>query len=350
MKRFRGLGLVALTLLASLMLVGNVVAGEVEDLKARKAELLKELEKVEGQLEAKGVTATPVSRMMRRDDGQSLLYSGAVELGFGGTWADCEEPDGGDCGSSDLDDENYPFIEGSGRANVPLADNFSLQIDAEGWATFTSRSDGEDNLHDSFSGALHATWRDPSNGAAGVFGQFGSSTGGRNDNAVFWLIGAEGQIYLGDFTLYGQAGYFDADDESTDDVMQDAVFVRGVARWFPDVNTRVQGEFAFASGDENQGPGDSPGADLDAYSWGVRADRIISGYPISLFVSYGGTHVTEDENDGESSEDEYTEHRIMAGVTFHFGVDDLKTQDRRGVTLDTPDLGRWTGITTEIID
>ena len=45
----------------------------------------------------------------------------------------------------------------------------------------------------------------------------------------------------------------------------------------------------------------------------------------------------------------YTEHRFLVGATFHFGVDDLKTQDRRGATLDTPDVGRWTGSTIRII-
>ena len=40
-------------------------------------------------------------------------------------------------------------------------------------------------------------------------------------------------------------------------------------------------------------------------------------------------------------ENQYTEHRIMIGMVFHFGAYDLLTQDRYGVTLDTPDFGRW---------
>ena len=339
--------IIVLAVAATLTFAGTAMAQNVADLQSRKAQLLKELDAINAQL---GVTDVAASRNIAKAHsmgGRGLLYAGTVELGAGYTFADCDES-GGDDPSCDfvVDDDSYPHIVGSGRASVPVANNVSLQFDADGWATFTDRDDGEDNLQTNFSGAVHATWRDPSQGALGIFGQLGSSNGGENENATYWLAGIEGQLYLGDFTLYGQAGYFEADDETEDDVMTDAWFVRAVARWFPNTKTRIQAQFAYAEGEEDDS---SPAEDFDAYSWGIRADRIIGRYPISVFADYGGTVVDQDEPSG-ASEQKYTEHRFLLGLAFHFGVNNLKQQDRRGVTLDTPDVGRWTGASIEIVD
>ena len=284
-------------------------------------------------------------------DGGSLLYSGLVELGLGYTWASCDHDDGSACGSGDdLDDETYAYLEGSGRANIPLSDAFSLQADVDGWNTFTGRDDGdggEENLQTFFAGALHATWRAPETGAAGGFVQLGSSNSGNDENATFWLLGAEGQFYLGDFTLYGQAGYFDADDEDEDDVMTDAFFVRGVARWFLNDNFRLQGEFSWAAGEEADS---SPADNFTFYSWGLRADRVMGSNPIALFAAYEGLWGEEEEVGCSPCNETYTEHRLIVGVAFHFGVSDLKAQDRRGATLDTPDVGRWTAASNNPLD
>jgi hypothetical protein len=351
-------------LLASVMFTGPAIADETMDaLKAREAALMMELQQVRRQLNGNGVAtsfevaAAPKNETMRQDDGHSLLYSGTVELGAGGAFADCTE-DGDPCEDEDFDADAYPYLVGAGRASIPIGDNVSVQIDAEGWATFTDRGgvdnddgQGEDNLQTSFSGAVHGTWRDPSSGAAGVFAQAGSSNGGEDENATFWLVGAEAQAYLGDVTLYGQGGYFEADDETEDDVITDAFFLRGVGRWFLNPRTRLQGEFSWVTGDENIGPGDDPGSDYNGYSWGVRVDRILTGHPISLFAAYDGLYMALDAAPGSSDDDgDLMEHRFLVGATFHFNVDDLIAQDRRGVTLDTPDVGRWTAVTMENVD
>jgi hypothetical protein len=308
MTRIRGLALVASLLLASVMFVGDASAGgSIDALKAREAEIMMELAKVRAQIKAKGGTAmpevaatagyaaSPAGSQMPADDGHSLLYSGTVELGAGGAFADCSQEDEEACPTSDVDDHVYPYLVGSGRASVPIGDNASLQFDAEGWATFTDRGgddeedeQGEDNLQTSFSGAIHATWRDPSTGAAGIFGQLGSSNGGENENATFWLVGGEAQLYLGDFTLYGQGGYFEADDETEDNVITDAFFLRGVGRWSLHPMPRIEGEFSWVDGESNAGPGDDPADDLYGFSWGLRADRIVTGHPISVFAGPAG--------------------------------------------------------------
>ena len=370
MESLKNFGITTLAVAASLVFAGTAMAQNVADMQDRRAQLLKQLEANQNhraqllkeleangaKLETRGVTPSRNIAKAHSMGGSGLLYSGTVELGAGWTWADCDRSGGEDGSScSDLDDESYPHIVGSGRASVPVAKNFSLQFDADGWGTFTGRDGpdaGEENLQTNFSGAVHATWRDPSKGALGVFGQVGSSNGGEEENATYWLGGLEGQLYLGDFTLYGQAGLFDADDEGNDDVFSDAWFVRAVARWFPNAKTRIQAQLAYAEGEENIGPGDDPGDDYDAISWGLRADHIFGKYPISVFLDYGGLRLSEDAPSGEccSSEDTYTEHRFIVGLAFHFGVNNLKTQDRRGVTLDTPDVGRWTATTLDIVD
>ena len=356
----KGMNVVALMVAAALAFAGTAMAQNVADLQSRKAQilkenarLLKELDAINSQL---GVTDVAASRNIAKAHsmgGRGLLYAGTVELGAGWTFADCDESGeetDGTCG--DFDDDSYPQIVGSGRASVPVAKNVSLQFDADGWATFTDRSDGEETLQTNFSGALHATWRDPSQGALGVFGQVGSSNGGDDENATYWLAGLEGQLYLGDFTLYGQVGYFEADDETENDVMTDAWFVRGVARWFPNAKTRIQAQLSYADGEEKHGGCCEEGgtADYDAYSWGLRVDRIFGRYPIAAFLDYGGTVVDMDIPGCCFTDEEYTEHRVMVGLAFHFGVNNLKQQDRRGVTLDTPDVGRWTAASIEIAD
>ena len=86
-------------------------------------------------------------------------------------------------------------------------------------------------------------------GLLGVFGGAGQANfeggGGNSDNeATFAFVGGEGQLYLQDWTLYGQAGAIIAngDDDilGNDDQNDAAFFVRGVARWFIDDVSRLQ--------------------------------------------------------------------------------------------------------------
>lgn len=322
-------------------------SADVEALKAQRAELERQLANVDAQLEAQGVAAPAKSSMGMPVGSKGLLYAGTVEVGAAWNWADCEN-DGDDC--SDLDDDSFPEVFGSGRVSLPVSDDVTLQTDIDGWATFTDRGPGdgdgggdlgEDNRQTGFGAGLHATYRDPNIGSGGLFGQIGSTNGGEDENATFFAIGGEAQAYINEFTVYGQVGGFWADDETENDVVTNAIFFRGVGRWFPDDNSRVEAEIGYFDGEQNDSSADT----VDGLSWGLRGDRMLSGSPVSFFAAYDGM-VIEEEDDNQ----EYTEHRLMAGVTFHFNAHDMLTQDRRGVTLDMPDFARWIAPTIETVD
>jgi hypothetical protein len=259
-----------------------------------------------------------------------VLYSATIEASAGWT-----KTSGND---NDLDDKSYPLIMGAARLTLPLLLDWSAQLDLEGLSTFTSRNNGEDNLQTYFITGLHVARRDPARGALGVFGAVGSSNGGAEENATFFLGGLEAQKYLGNMTLYGQAGYFNADDETEGDVMTKAWFVRGVVRYFFDPNSRLQVELAHARGEELVGT-----EKIKTLNWGIRFDRQIDQRPISWFAAYDGLRV---EDDNES----VTDHRFRLGLAFRFGTGSLLENDRRGATFDLPDIGRWTGYTISVID
>ncbi len=243
------------------------------------------------------------------------------------------------------DDGTYPILEGAARVNIPAPDNFAFQFDIDGLATFTDRDHGEDNLQTAYTTGLHAAYRKPGHHAVGLFGALGSSNGGEDENALFGLIGAEGQMTANNTTVIGQAGYFVADDETENDVMTDAWLLRGVARYFMEPDQRIQGELTYASGEAS----DSACCDIDAWDWGLRYDQRFENTPMGWAIGYRGAHV---END-DSPADEFTEHTFFAALTFTFGYKNyltLQENNDRGATWDLPAVDRFTGYTTEIVD
>ena len=270
-----------------------------------------------------------------------LVYSAIVEVGAGYLWTSTE-----DGASDDIDDEDFPVIEGAARANIPLASNFSIQLDLDGMLGIQERGrpGGEDYLQNYFFASGHLTWRDPSTAAAGVLFSYGESNGGDDEEAQVWFVGAEAQGYFDNLTLYGQAGYMVADDETEDDVITDAFWLRAVGRYFLGPNQRLQAEFAYINGEEN----DSSPDDIDGWAWGGRYDQAINDGPLSFFVSYRGSYIRKDE----STDDTLTDHTVLVGIALRLGAENLRDEDRRGATLDTPAwaIGRWTGWTLAVVD
>jgi hypothetical protein len=285
-----------------------------------------------------------------------LLYSGNMELSAG--WANLV----GGSGDTDADDHDYGLIAGAGRASIPVGTNTSIQLDIGGLSNFTARrdsdggddfgnGDGDSQYHNNFHGGVHFSYRDTESYAAGVFGQFGSSEGGDDEDATYWAMGAEGQKYLENTTLYGQVGHFQADDGDERDVMTDAWFLRGVVRHFLDEKSMVSVELAYADGEENHLDDGDLREDYDAFSWGARYERMFSQNPMAWFVEYRGTEIKETHHgSNESNDDNGTEHVVSVGVKMYFGVGSLKENDRRGATFDQPDIGRWTGMTIDALD
>lgn len=287
---------------------------------------------------AGGAAADGMSRQGSLKDvqpGLGLLYAADIESAFG--WSFIND------NNSSLDDDSHAVSSGAARVSIPLRDTFAMQLDMEGAAGFSDRNNGEDNFQSYFAGGWHFAWRDPMQGTFGAFLGSGSANGGDDANATFFLAGLEAQRYFGNLTLYGQVGGLWADDERTHDVITDAWFVRGVARYFMTPNSRLQLQLAYASGSENNGIGD-----IQALSWGVRFDRQVEGRPFYWFLAYDGMFAENDSGGGYS--EDVTDHTFRIGGRYLFGAPSLFDNDRRGVTFDLPDVGRWTAYTTGVID
>lgn len=283
---------------------------------------------------------------------QQLVVSGVVESWIGGSFL--SGIDNGDNETFEPDHDSYFTSGQSGRLSLPLGDMMSIQMDAN---NETTSSAFEENTDDDFSHSLdfglHVSARDPSRGLFGVFAAFGQGKGDNEEGRHnYWAVGGEAQYYADNVTFYLQGGYLDSKgvdvnpNDGGKDGLHDAVFVRGVARWFMTPDSRLQGEVAYATGtqdDANGAPPDSP-FDMDVIQWGVRYDTVLSGLPLigdsAVFVGYRGTHF-DTGCCGPDDTARGTEHTVMAGFSYHFGGQTLLDLDRVGATLDLPTFGRW---------
>jgi len=230
------------------------------------------------------------------------------------------------------------FASGTaGYLSIPLGDNLSIQNDIKIEYNENAFDDDPAILGPrySYQGAGHLSYRYPSRFLLGVFGGMGTSK--HNDFMSPWsrdyrFVGGEAQSYLSDLTLYGQVGYVDT-DSSFEGNPDNAIFGRGVLRWFLAEDTRVQFEGLYMNVDNRAG---STIPDYDVLSWGARYDTslampLIGNTP--LYIAYRGTNKS-DCNDGADQ----TDHTFMIGTSYSFSGSRIDV-DRTGATLDTADFG-----------
>lgn len=276
---------------------------------------------------------------------RGLVVSGEVE-----TFSAVQLYDGGE--DVEFDDDDYQFVSGvTGRLSLPLGDNLSLQTDVEvEYSSSALTGSRQDELFaHSFLAGGHFSWRDPN---AGLFGAFAAFGGGAADDdggdgprqLSFYAVGGEAQFYADNLTFYLQGGYIDGATDAAlpvidSNALRDALFGRGIVRWFTDSDSRWQGEVAYVDGDTDEG--DPSG--MTIVEWGVRYDTVIRDLPIlgdkSVFVGYRGAHFDKDNSGGDPGE--FTDHTIMVGFTHRFGTETIMDTDRYGATLDMPNFGRW---------
>lgn len=252
--------------------------------------------------------------------GSGLLLSGIGEFVGGYRWVDSDEDGQGES----------PIVGGAGRFNVPVTNNFSLQFDADGEYYITD--DEEDAQGLAMAGA-HASWRNPDAGLLGVFAAVGQgfNESDQDERRLGWMVGGEGQVYLGDVTLYGQAGFADfAFEEGPDEIegFVEGWLVRGVGRWFVGADSMIEGEVSYGETDTFI-DGDDAGK---FWNWGIEGKmRITEAMPLYGVVGYRGGFY-----DSTSEGDTLTDHVVFGGLTILTGAGSLRENDRRGATLDLP--------------
>ncbi|MBC8035700.1 MAG: hypothetical protein H7X89_00555 [Rhizobiales bacterium] len=229
--------------------------------------------------------------------------------------------------------EDDSFIYGAdGRVRFDLSSVLSVQGDLL-WDDAATHSGSEDIYHGGWMGGGHLNWTDRQSGLLGIFGGVGTA---ESDQATtdFWFMGGEGQIYLDMATLYAQAGYFDAVSSGSveKDAFNDAYFGRIVGRYFFSPDSRLQAEFSYANGNQ-----DDDDVSMDVFSWGARYDHQIFE-SIGVFAAYDGGYY---DNGSGVDTGSYFEHVARGGVSISFGRPDMMAADRSGPNLDMPWVTHW---------
>ena len=262
-----------------------------------------------------------------------LIVSGVVD-----SWAGVQMIDDGN------NDDTVFTNGGEGLLSLPLGDSLSIQSDVKyEYNTNATETPSDIDVFGprfSYQFAAHVSWRDPSQGLFGVFGGMGSRDAGaavanisfRND---YRFVGGEAQIYFNDITLYAQGGYVgtaDANGGNLFGTLDDGFFARGVVRYFPTRDSRIQLEGTYVNMDYSFGPA----GELDVFSVKARYDFLLAGMPVigdtPVHIGYRGTF-----RDNCAFARDLDDHTIMIGTSYSFSGDRL-TVDRQGATLDTPDF------------
>lgn len=257
-----------------------------------------------------------------------LIVSGVVD-----SWAGVQFIDDG------TNDDTVFTNGGEGLLSLPLGENISIQSDVKyEYNTYATESVFDNDAAGprfSYQFATHGSWRDPSRGLIGAFGGMGSDDSGftffslRQD---YRFIGGEAQFYLDDFTLYGQGGYVNVANSGFGG-LDDGFFARGVVRYFPTRDSRIQLEGTYMNLDYSV----ASSGDMEAFSVKARYDFLLTGMPVigdtPIYLGYRGTFRDNCVPIGEDLDD----HTIMIGTSYSFSGDRL-TVDRQGATLDTPDF------------
>ena len=214
-----------------------------------------------------------------------------------------------------------------GSVAVPVKGNYGVQVDADVTRSVYDLNIVSSNLKKTESAlAVHTYWRDSSRGLVGLIGQVNTTANsiGMLSNTRYF-VGAEGQYYLKNVTLYGQAVYQTGKFGMGSTIDADGVTLAGQVRYFakPNLSFTLKGSYEKLNTKMS----------LDHSGWlvGGKGEYRYAKLPISTFVEvdYRGGKFTVP---GSSFKEHET--RAMAGVKFHFGSKSLLERDRSGASLD----------------
>lgn len=207
---------------------------------------------------------------------------------------------------------------GAARANC----NFNQRWNGQGDLFIDSirSSSGSATTISNYGAAGHIYWRDPSSFALGGFGALeGYDNAGSFDATTRYTVGVEGQVYLDNVTLYGQA-YLGQHtiNSSTADIRG----VRGMVRYFATENLRFEGELGYRELATSSGS-------ADTVVFGAEATYRFDNSPVSVFGRYQFDHLTSTGGGGADI------HKYVVGAKLSFGSKTLLEEDRHGATMDT---------------
>jgi hypothetical protein len=285
------------------------------------------------------------------------MVSGYLGLYGGASWAKlglefCESGFG--CFNFSAKDTLFVY-GGHGRVNIWTSPNAILQLDAEVEGTSGFKPESDFNYGGRLSGVIggHYSFVDPNRYSAGVLAGVIGNSNFEGGSSTLGLIGLEGQSYLGNSTLYGQAGYaheFSGPSFGPFSVGPDNLwFVRGVARHYWTPNDKLEAEIGYARlrYDTISDGIFSNRRKGDILNWGASYEHMVSGRPWSWYIEYAGyRHTTKNSVDPFfTATTRMTEHIAMVGIRLHLNQPSLQSQERTGARYDMPKFIRalpWT--------
>jgi hypothetical protein len=192
----------------------------------------------------------------------------------------------------------YGGAGATGAVNIPVSGGWNVSPELSAVSVFST------GIGTTFTGVLHAYYRDPQSHALGVY------AGGINNtaNGGSFVVGLDGLLYMNRTTLYAQAGYFTGSG-----VGQGGQIV-GTARYFPADNTKLEGSVGYAAST----------AGLSVLGFTAAAEQRFEQTPFSAFVS--GTYFAIPSSGNQSV--------VMMGARMYFNNESLFQNDREGVTTD----------------
>lgn len=254
-------------------------------------------------------------------------YVGKINLGAGYTW---DEYDDGGEGSFD---NNFSAINGSASVNIPYNDVVNLQLDVFSAASMDNEGDGDENYYGGSGLGVHLNYRDKE-GALGVFASLGRANDGSSEDEshVVFAAGLEGQYFCNAWTLRGQVGYLDSDDNGS--LIQDAGFIDLGADYYASSKLKLSGSVGYMDGATS---GTDDPDDVTHWNWVLGAEYLFGkSVPVSTYLEYRGQSTETSSNGGTYWE--VDTHTVNVGVRFYFGGNDLMKADRDGAGMTIQDI------------
>lgn len=235
---------------------------------------------------------------------------------------------GGVSGWTGDDVELSSAFAGYGLVSLPTGASTSFQFDGN----FSTMNGNDDTLSQSISVGGHMLWRDPNHHQVGFFAGIGHSTVEGNEPYPSYVAGVEGQLYLQNVTVFGQAAYVFAHENSdpTDEPLSVGV-LRGGVYYFFDPTFMAEGEATAAFGNFD---GDA----TTILQWGAELRKQLTAMNgISIFGRYeGGSYACCATNDVNQV--------FKLGIAKAIGAPDLLTQNRYGANTNLPQFPEFTAI------
>ena len=302
--------------LAALFMAGPAAAGKVDDLQARRAQILAELQAVDAELASQGANVVPAGSMTPTPGASDGL------TGYGGLFVGAEQ-------IRELSEPPARVVPNGGAiigANMPLGGGWNAGIDGFAGA---AGADGSRYFDVWGGGSVHLFWRD-NDYALGIFGTGATLQGSGGDSQTTVAGGVDTAIFYPESTIVFQAGYLSRvsgifNFETDNDGLSNGMAFRLQNRWFLGDNMRLDTGIVGAWGQQD---GDQNEAGLGGLE--IEYEHKFQDSPLAFFI--GGTALAgmSDDDDGDEASLYYT---ARVGIRFLFGHETLKSEDRNGTTF-----------------